>query len=237
VWELVEPPPNCKPIGTKWVWKNKEGENGEVVRNKSRLVSQGYSQKDYEETFAPVARLEAIRILLAFSVAKGFKLYQMDVKSSFLNGFLEEEVYVKQQPGFESVEFPQRVYRLRKALYWLKQAPRAWYGRLRGFLFSKRFEMGKVAKTLFLLRQGDDILIIQVYVDDIVFGGSSHSLVARFAEDMSKEFEMSMMEELQFFLGLQTSRRRRAPLCIKTSTRRTSSRSSRWTTRSPCRHR
>jgi hypothetical protein len=95
------------------------------------------------------------------------------------------------------------VYKLRKALYGLKQAPRAWYGRLRGFLFSKGFEMGKVDKTLFLLWQGDDILIVQVYVDDIVFGGSSHSLVARFAKDMSKEFEMSMMGELQFFLGLQ----------------------------------
>jgi hypothetical protein len=109
VWELVEPAPNCKPIGTKWVWKNKEGENGEVVRNKPRLVAQGYSQKeeiDYEETFAPVARLEAIKILLAFSVAKGFRLYQMDVKSALLNGFLEEEVYVRQPPGFESVEFP-----------------------------------------------------------------------------------------------------------------------------------
>jgi hypothetical protein len=199
VWELVEPPPNCNPIGTKWVWKNKEGENCEVVRNKSRLVAQGYSQKegiDYEETFAPVACLEAIRILLAISVAKGFKLYQMNVKSAFLNGFLEEEVYVKQPPGFESVEFPHKVYRLRKALYGLKQAPHAWYGHLRGFLFNKGFEMGKVDKTLFLLRRGDDILIVQVYMDDIVFGGSSHSLVARFAEDMSKEFEMSMMGEL-----------------------------------------
>jgi hypothetical protein len=98
VWELVDPPPGCKPIVTKWVWKNKEGEKGEVVRNKSRLVAQGFSQKegiDYEETFAPVVRLEAIRILLAFSVAKGFKLHQMDVQSAFLNGVLEEEVYVR----------------------------------------------------------------------------------------------------------------------------------------------
>jgi hypothetical protein len=124
------------------------------------------------------------------------------MKSAFLNGFLEEEVYVKQPPGFESAEFPHKVYRLRKALYGLKQAPRAWYGRLRGFLFSKGFVMGKVDKTRFLLRQGDDILIIEVYVDDIVFGGSSHTLVVRFAQDMSKEFEMSMMGELQFFLGL-----------------------------------
>jgi hypothetical protein len=156
VWKLVEPPPNYKPIGTKWVWKNKEVENGEVVRNKSRLVSQGYSQKEgivYEETFAPVARLEAIRILLAFSVAKGFRLYQMDVKSAFLNGFLEEEVYVRQPPLFESVEFPHRVYKVRKALYGLKQAPRAWYGRLRRFLFNKGFEMGKV-RTMCGLRTG-----------------------------------------------------------------------------------
>jgi hypothetical protein len=145
------------------VWKNKEGENGEVVRNKSRLVAQCYSQKDgidYEETFAPVACLEAIRILLSFSVAKRFKLYQMDVMRAFLNGFLEEKVYVRQPPGFESFEFPHKVYRLRKALYGLKQAPHAWYGRLRGFLFSKGIEMGKVDKTLFLLRQGDDILIV-----------------------------------------------------------------------------
>jgi hypothetical protein len=169
VWELVDPPQGCKPIGTKWVWKNKEGEKGEVVRNQSRLVAQGFSQKegiDYEETFAPVARLESIRILLAFSVAKGFKLHQMDVKSAFLNGVLEEEVYVRKPPGFESEKYPHRVYKLRKALYGLKQAPRAWYGRLRGFLFERDFEMGKVDQTLFLLRQGRDILIVQVYMDD-----------------------------------------------------------------------
>jgi hypothetical protein len=147
--------------------------------------------------------LEAIRILLAFSMAKGFKLYQMDVKSAFLNGVLEEEVYVKQPSGFESERYPHRVYKLRKTLYGLKQAPRAWYGRLRGFLFGKGFEMGKVYQTLFLLMQGVDILIVQVYVDDIIFGCSSHSLVARFAEDMSKEFKMSMMGELQFFLSVQ----------------------------------
>jgi hypothetical protein len=115
--------------------------------NKSRLVAQRFSQKegiDYEETFAPVACLEAIRILLSFSMAKGFKLHQMDVKSAFLNGVLEEEVYVRQPPGFESEKSPHRVYKLRKALYGLKQAPRDWYGRLRGFLFERGFEMGKV---------------------------------------------------------------------------------------------
>jgi hypothetical protein len=122
------------------VWNNKEGENGEVVRNKSRLVAQGFSRKegiDYKETFALVARLELIRILLAFAVAKGFKLHQMDVKSAFLNGVLEEEVYVRQPSGFESEKYPHRVYKLRKALYGLKQAPRAWYGRLRGSCLSE----------------------------------------------------------------------------------------------------
>jgi hypothetical protein len=191
VWELVDPPPGCKPIGTRWVWKNKEGEKDEVVRNKSRLVAQGFSQEegiDYKEIFATITRLEAIRILLAFSVAKGFKLHQMDVKSAFLNGVLEEEVYVKQPPEFESKKYPHRVYKLRKALCGLMQTPRAWYGRLRGFLFERGFEMGKVDQTLFLLRQGRDILIVQVYMDDIVFGGSSNSLIARFAEDMSREF-------------------------------------------------
>jgi hypothetical protein len=157
VCELVDPPPGCKPIWTKWVWKNKEGEKGEVVRNKSRLVAQGFSQNvgiDYDETFAPIAHLEAIRILLAFSMAKGFKLHQMDVKSAFLNGVLEEEVYVRRPPGFESEKYPHQVYKLRKALYGFKQTPKAWYGRLRVFLFERGFEMGKVYQTLFLFRQG-----------------------------------------------------------------------------------
>ncbi|WVZ52882.1 hypothetical protein U9M48_003888 [Paspalum notatum var. saurae] len=199
VWDLVEPPPNCRPIGTKWVLKNKQGEDGMVVRNKMRL-KEGI---DYEETFAPVARLEAIRILLAFAASKGFKLQQMDVKSAFLNGFIEEEVYVRQPPGFESARFPDRVYKLRKALYGLKQAPRAWYARLKSFLLKSGFVIGSVDKTLFLLSRGGDTLIVQIYVDDIIFGGSSHALVSSFAEQMSREFEMSLMGELQFFLGLQ----------------------------------
>jgi hypothetical protein len=145
-------PPGCKPIGTKWVWKNKEGEKGEVVRNKSRLVAQGFSQKeriDYEETFAPVARLEVIKILLDFSVAKGFKLHQMDVKSSFLNGVLEEEVYVRQSSGFESEKYPHRVYKLRKALYGLKQVPRSWYGRLRDSCLREGVRCGSSIKPCF----------------------------------------------------------------------------------------
>ncbi|WVZ51925.1 hypothetical protein U9M48_003025 [Paspalum notatum var. saurae] len=193
VWDLVEPPPNCRPIGTKCVFKNKQGENGMVVRNKARLVAQGFGQKegiDYEETFAPVARLEATRILLAFVASKGFKLQQMDVKSAFLNGFIEDEVYVRQPPGFENARFPDRVYKLRKALYGLKQAARAY------FLLKYGFVLGSVDKTLFLLSRGGDTLIVQIYVDDIIFGGSSHALVSSFAERMGRKFERSLMGEL-----------------------------------------
>jgi hypothetical protein len=140
------------------VWKNKEGEKGEVVRNKSRLVAQGFSKKegiDYEETFAPVARLEAIRILLAFFVAKGFKLHQMDMKRAFLNGVLEEEVFVRQPPGYESEKYPQRVYKLRKVLYGLKQAPRAWYGRLRGSCLRKVLRWGRSIRPCFYLGRAE----------------------------------------------------------------------------------
>ncbi|WVZ80899.1 hypothetical protein U9M48_028336 [Paspalum notatum var. saurae] len=211
VWNLVEPPPNCRPIGTKWVFKNKQGENGMVVRNKARLVAQGFCQKegiDYEETFVLVARLEAIKILLAFAASKGFKLQQMDVKSAFLNGFVEEEVYVRQPPCFESAKFLDRVYKLRKALYGLKQAPRAWYARLKSFLLKSGFVMGSVDKTLFLLSRGGDILIVQIYVDDIIFGGSSHTLVSS--------------------SGYRSSKALKEPLSIKPSIQETYSRSLRW---------
>jgi hypothetical protein len=206
VWVLVPPPSNCHSIGTKWVFKKKLSEDGLVVRNKARLVAQGYCQKegiDYEETFAPVARLEAIRILLAFAASKGFKPFQMDVKSSFLNGYIEEEVYVRQPPGFESSKFLNHVFKLQKALYGLKQAPRAWYEHLKSFLLSKGFKMGSVDKTLFPLKHNNDTLLVQIYVDDIIFGGSSNALVSRFSDLMSREFEMSMMGEVNFFLGLQ----------------------------------
>ncbi|KAL5547467.1 hypothetical protein UlMin_002698 [Ulmus minor] len=186
--------------------KNKVDEGGIVTRNKARLVAKGYNQEegiDYEETFAPVARLEAIRILLAFACYHDFVLFQMDVKSAFLNGFILEEVFVEQPPGFESFDFPNHVYKLKKALYGLKQAPRAWYDRLSKFLLKNEFEMGKVDKTLFIKTKDKDILIVQIYVDDIIFGATNKSLCEDFAKCMHEEFEMSMMGELTYFLGLQ----------------------------------
>jgi hypothetical protein len=158
---------------------------------------------DFGETIAPIARLEAIRILLAFTAFKGFKLYQMDVKSILLNDVIQEEVYVRQSPGFESPKYPDRVYKLSKALYGLKQAPRAWYAWFKTFLLEHRYVMGSVDKTLFTLNHSTDFLLVQIYVDDIIFGGSSHSLVSRFQEMMESEFQMSMMGELTFFLGIQ----------------------------------
>jgi hypothetical protein len=147
-------------------------------------------------------------MLLAYAASKGFKLYQMDVKSAFLNGYIEEEVYVRQPPGFENPKYPNHVYKLHKSLYGLKQASRAWYKRLKAFLLAKGFKMGSVDKTLFLLKQGTDTLLVQIYVDDIIFGGSSHALVAKFSETTSREFKMSMMGELTFFLGLQIKQTR-----------------------------
>ncbi|GJT42184.1 retrovirus-related pol polyprotein from transposon TNT 1-94 [Tanacetum coccineum] len=206
VWELVPQPRNMKIIGTKWVFRNKLDENGIVSRNKARLVAQGYNQQEginYDETYAPVARLESIRILLAYACALDFKLFQMDVKSAFLNGFINEEVYVAQPPGFIDFEKPDHVYKLKKALYGLKQAPKAWYDRLKAFLIKHEYKMGMVDNTLFTKKKSSNLIIVQIYVDDIIFGSTCQDMCDEFAKIMHDEFEMSMMGELNFFLGLQ----------------------------------
>nr|KYP38726.1 Retrovirus-related Pol polyprotein from transposon TNT 1-94 [Cajanus cajan] len=206
VWDLVPLPKDYPIIGTKWVFRNKLDESGIILRNKARLVAKGYNQEegiDYDETFAPVARIEAIRLLLAYSSIKNFKLYQMDVKSAFLNGLIQEEVYVEQPPGFVDFKNPNHVYKLKKALYGLKQAPRSWYDRLSKFLIENDYERGKVDNTLFVKKFKNDTMYVQIYVDDIVFGSTNTSLCKEFAKTMQGEFEMSMMGELTFFLGLQ----------------------------------
>jgi uncharacterized membrane protein YciS (DUF1049 family) len=210
VWKLVPRPNHKKVIGTRWVFRNKLDEDGIVIRNKARLVAQGYSQAegiDYDETFAPVARLEAIRIFLAFAAFSNFKVYQMDVKSAFLNGKLDEEVYVEQPPGFEDQDFLDYVYFLLKAIYGLKQAPRKWYDTLSEFLLENDFVRGVIDKTLFSKKHKNDTLLVQVYVDDIIFGSTNDSLCKRFSKLMQSKFEMSLMGELKFFLGLQVNQR------------------------------
>ncbi|GJY64116.1 retrovirus-related pol polyprotein from transposon TNT 1-94 [Tanacetum coccineum] len=176
VWELVDKPFGKMIIKLKWLWKNKKDEDQTVIHNKARLVAKGYAQEegiDFEESFAPVARLEA------------------------------EEVYVAQPEGFVDPDHPEKVYLLRKALYGLKQAPRAWYDELSNFLMSKGFTKGTIDPTLFKIKYGEDILLVQIYVDDIIFGSTNPKYSKRFEKLMHSRFEMSLMGEMKFFLGLQ----------------------------------
>ncbi|GKB35193.1 retrovirus-related pol polyprotein from transposon TNT 1-94, partial [Tanacetum coccineum] len=208
VWELVPPPDSAMIIALKWIYKVKLDEYGDVLKNKARLVAKGFRQEeglDFEESFAPVARLEAIRIFIANAASKNMTVYQMDVKTAFLNGELKEEVYVHQPEGFVDPERPHHVYRLKKALYGLKQAPRAWYDTLSKFLLAQGFSKGVVDPTLFIRKTGKHTLHVQIYVDDIIFASTDPKDCDRFSNEMSSKFQMSMMGQISFFLGLQIS--------------------------------
>ncbi|GJS90538.1 putative ribonuclease H-like domain-containing protein [Tanacetum coccineum] len=199
-----------RAIGTKWVFRNKKDERGIMIRNKAMLVAQGHKQEeciDYEEVFAPVARIEAIRLFLAYASFMGFLVYQMDVKSAFLYGTIEEGVYVTQPPGFKDPDHPKKVYKVVKALYGLHQAPRAWYETLANYLLGNGFKRGKIDQTLFIKKQKGDILLVQVYVDDIIFGSTNKDLCTGFEKLMKDKFQMSSMGELTFFLGLQVQQK------------------------------
>ncbi|GJV18691.1 retrovirus-related pol polyprotein from transposon TNT 1-94 [Tanacetum coccineum] len=179
-----------------------------LTANKARLVARGYRQEegiDFEESFAPVARLEAIRIFLSFAAQMNIAVYQMDVKTAFLNGNLREEVYVSQPDKFVDPYNPNHVYKLKKALYGLKQAPRAWYDMLSSFLISQDFSKGSVDLTLFIRREGKELLLVQIYVDDIIFTASTPEICDIFAKIMCSKFKMLMMGKISFFLGLQIS--------------------------------
>nr|GFA70999.1 retrovirus-related Pol polyprotein from transposon TNT 1-94 [Tanacetum cinerariifolium] len=206
VWELVPRPDKVMVINLKWIYKVKLDELGGILKNKARLVARGYRQEegvDFEESFAPVARLEAIWIFLAYAAHKNMVVYQMDVKTAVLNGKLREEVYVSQPNGFVDPDNPNHVYKLKKALYGLKQAPRAWYDMLSSFLLSQDFSKGSVDLTLFIKRHNNDLLLVQIYVDDIIFAASTVELCDLFTNLMCSKFKMSMMGKISFFLGLQ----------------------------------
>nr|GEX24523.1 hypothetical protein [Tanacetum cinerariifolium] len=211
VWILVDLPYGKRAIGTKWIFRNKKDERGIVVRNKARLVAQGHTQEegiDYEEVFAPVARIEAIRLFLAYASFMGFMVYQMDVKSTLLYGTIKEEVYVCQPPGFEDPDHPDKVYKVVNAPYGLHQAPRAWYETLANYLLENGFQRGKIDQTLFIKRQKGDILLVQIYVDGIIFGATNKDLCKSFKKLMKDKFQMSLMGELTFFLGLQVKQKK-----------------------------
>ncbi|KAI3805595.1 hypothetical protein L1987_28117 [Smallanthus sonchifolius] len=209
VWNLVDLPKGVYLIGTKWVFKCKKNDRGVVVRNKARLVVQGFNLQegiDYTEVYAPVARLEAIRLFLAFASYKGFKVFQLDVKSAFLYGKVKEEVYVCQPPGFEDPINSSKVFKFDKALYGLHQAPRAWYETLSTHLIENDFVRGHIGLTLFIKKAGEEYLLVQIYVDDIIFASTNEGLRKEFESIMKLKFEMSAMGELSFFLGLQSTR-------------------------------
>jgi hypothetical protein len=183
------PRPKQNVVGTKWVFRNKQNEHDVVTRNKARLVAKGYAQVaglDFEETFAPVARLESIRILLAYAAHHSFRLFQMDLKSAFLNGPIKEEVYVEQPLGFEDDRYPDHVYEC-----------------LKDFLIANSFKVGKADPTLFTKTCDGDIFVCQIYVDNIIFGSTNQKSCEEFSRVMTQKFEMSMMGELNYFLGFQ----------------------------------
>nr|GEU32808.1 retrovirus-related Pol polyprotein from transposon TNT 1-94 [Tanacetum cinerariifolium] len=198
VWVLVPAPDNISPLTLKWLFKNKHDEEQTVIQNKSQGI-------DFEESFAPVARMEAIRIFLAYAAHKSVSVFQMDVKTAFLHGSLKEDVYVCQPKGFIDADHPSHVYKLKKPLYGLKQAPRAWYDELSTFLLQNHFFKGTIDLTLFIRHFYDDIKVVQVYVDDIIFGSTYPRYNQLFFDLMKSRFEMSMMGEMTFFLSLQVN--------------------------------
>nr|GFB14570.1 retrovirus-related Pol polyprotein from transposon TNT 1-94 [Tanacetum cinerariifolium] len=209
VCELV-PQPDCVVIiALKWIYKVKLDEYGDVLKNKARLVAKGYRQEEginFKESFAPVARIEAIRIFISNAASRNMAVYQMDVKTTFLNGELKEEVYVSQPEGFVDPDHLTHVYRLKKALYGLKPAPRAWYDTLSRFLLDNNFSKGAVDPTLFTRKTGKHILLVQIYVDDIIFASTDPKDYDMFSNEMSSKFQMSMMGQMSLFLGLQYGR-------------------------------
>nr|GEV31142.1 putative ribonuclease H-like domain-containing protein [Tanacetum cinerariifolium] len=182
-----------------------------ITGNETTLVALGHTQEegiDYDEVFALVARIEAIRLFLAYVSFMGFMVYQMDVKSAFLYETIEEDVYVCQPLGFEDPAYPDNVYKMVKALYGLHQAPRAWYETLANYLLENGFQIGKIDQTLFIKKKKGDILLVQVYVDDIIFGSTNKVLCTAFEKLIKDKFQMSSMGELTFFLGLQVKQKK-----------------------------
>ena len=205
-WELCELPKGKRCVGSKWVYKTKYNSDGTIERHKARLVAKGFTQKhgvDFEETFAPVARQEIVRLLLSMAAQNHWSVYHMDVKSAFLNGYLDEEVFVQQPQGFQVQGKEHHVYKLKKALYGLKQAPRAWYTRIDGYFQKFGLMRSKNEPTLYIKREGNQILLVSLYVDDLIYMGSDPILNNKFKADLMNEFEMKDLGLMRYFLGME----------------------------------
>ena len=209
-WEYAVLPKDHKAIGLKWVFKVKKDPAGNVVKYKARLVVKGYAQVhgiDYDEVFAPVARMETVRVLLALAAQGEWEVHHMDVKSAFLNGNLQEEVYVHQPPGFSDPKHPGKVLRLRKALYGLKQAPRAWNARLDHELKHLGFIRCSEEHAVYRRGTGRVLLLVGVYVDDLIICGPDSKSIAEFKQQMKRSFDMSDLGLLTYYLGLEVKQK------------------------------
>jgi hypothetical protein len=205
-WELAILPPGQKPIGLKWVYKLKKNADGGVVKHKARLVAKGYVQQqgvDFDEVFAPVARLDTIRLILALAANRGWQVHHLDVKTAFLNGELEEEVYVAQPEGYVEKGKEKMVLKLSKALYGLRQAPRAWNIKLDKSLRLLGFSKCASEPAVYKRGIGKNAVILGVYVDDLIVTGADVSEIDRFKKQMTSQFEMSDLGLLSFYLGIE----------------------------------
>ncbi len=208
-WHLVPPQKGRNVIDCKWVYKIKRKQDGSLDRYKARLVAKGFKQRygiDYEDTFSPVVKAATIRIILSIAVSKGWCMRQLDVQNAFLHGVLEEEVYMKQPPGYEDSSLPGYVCKLDKALYGLKQAPRAWYSRLSKKLYDMGFQGSKADTSLFFYNKGDLIIFVLIYVDDIIVTSSRQEAVPALLQDLQKEFALKDLGDLHYFLGIEVTK-------------------------------
>lgn len=206
-WELTSLPKGAKCIGVKWVYKTKFNELGEVDKCKARLVAKGYSQKhgvDYTEVYAPVARMDTVRMIVAMAAKNGWEIHQLDVKSAFLHGTLKEDVYIQQPKGYVVKGSEHKVYKLRKALYGLKQASRTWFSRIEKYFLNEGFQKSPNEETLFLKKNEEGkILIVSVYVDDLIYTSNDNLMMQEFKSSMQEEFDMTDLGKMRYFLGIE----------------------------------
>jgi hypothetical protein len=205
-WELVDLSVGHKPIGLKWAYKLKKNASGMIVKHKVRLVAKDYVQRegvDLDEVFVPVARLDLVRLLLTLAAQEGWLVHHLDVKSAFLNGELKEEVYVMQPPGFVKENQEHKVYKLNKALYGLRQAPRAWNIKLDRTLKKHGFVHSPLEHGLYARGDLGSRLLVGVYVDDLIVIGGCTKVISEFKRQMQTEFKMSDLGPLSFYLGIE----------------------------------
>lgn len=206
MWILVDPPYGCKPIGLKWLYKIKRDAKGVITRHMARLVAKGYVQQlgiDFEEAFALGARMDTIRLILSYAAQMNWVVMHLDVKTAFLHGDLKETVFVKQPDGYVKEGSEQKVYRLVKALYGLRQAPRCWNLKLDGVLKELGFERCMHEQAVYVRNKGADIVILCVYVDDLLLTGNNKNEIELFKQEMTMKFEMTDMGLLCYYLGIE----------------------------------